>query len=58
MARTIEIPEYLLQSILRHYRALSLTAVNASDTRAYNAKRVARKEIERAEAIIVKQKKT
>jgi len=46
------IPDYLLESVLRHYAALASSDVDCDNLRAVNAKRVARKEIEKVRKII------
>ncbi len=48
----ILIPDYLLKSVLRHYAALASCNVDRSNIRAVNAKRVAKKEIERVRKLI------
>lgn len=52
MAKTIEIPEYVLLGVLRHYKALANANISNDDIKALNAKRVANKEILKVERII------
>lgn len=52
----ILIPDYLLKSILLHYRILANAYRYDGDTKAGNAKRVADKEIRKAEKIVNEQK--
>lgn len=53
----ITIPDYLLESILRHYQTLAEAYVYTDgNLKAINAQRVARKEIEKARRWIDKQK--
>lgn len=53
----IHIPDYLLESILRHYNALANAYRNDGNLKAVNAKRMSEKEIGRAMKLIEKQKK-
>jgi len=54
----ILVPDYLLESVLRHYGTLADEYVpNGGNTRARNAQRVAGKEIQKIRAIMDKQKK-
>lgn len=55
MTKTIIIPEYILKSVLRHYKILSEAHISYDDIKALNAKRVACKEIQKLERIIQKQ---
>lgn len=55
MAKIIEIPEYVLSSVLRHYRTLADVDVPRDNIKAVNAKRVANKEISKVERLIQKQ---
>lgn len=48
----ILVPDYLLKSVLRHYAVLASCNVDRDNLRAVNAKRVARKEIERVRKLI------
>lgn len=52
----ISISDYLLENVLRHYETLSSCNVDRNNLRAVNARRVARKEIEKVKAIIDTQK--
>lgn len=52
----ILVPDYLLASVLRHYKALaSAYRRDGNDTKARNAQRVADKEIQKIKAIMDKQ---
>lgn len=53
----ILVPDYLLESVLRHYETLaSAYRPDGNNTRAHNAQRVAGKEIRMIRAIMDKQK--
>ncbi len=52
----ILIPDYLLESLLRHYKALADAYRYDGNVKAANASRMAGKEIQKIESIILKQK--
>lgn len=52
----IPIPDYLLESVLRHYETLAKAYSYNGDDRAGNAKRVATREIHKVRSIIQKHK--
>ncbi|GEM_PF-6053306 len=52
----ILIPDYLLESLLRHYKALADAYRYDGNIKAANASRMAGKEIQKIESIILKQK--
>lgn len=55
----MEIPDYLLMSVYRHYSRLAARAeVDSSDTVTMNARRIARKELRKLKMYIDKIKPT